>query len=643
MARTKSRAAKSSTSEDASRSALLARLFEELAEDEIWHVLTGALLSLDDDGRERLFERLHPETRAALKKALAPPRERPKTKPRRATSSDARTLWDRLWNEWNACVEESNKERGRYTLQEHDWDDPYTDFDALAGDLDALAAQWEPLLPRLLRDPDVQGFSFYDALRELDEDAATDLPEGYPDASDMDFVLGRALTQSALVWEHAAAKREGHDAFEWIEELVEFCQELDHTSLDEDVVVKFVTALPDDELRAILEGVSRARSKPPWKDALASPHTPWFRIAVALARRWDRPLHDALSRSHIDRDWTLAVPLLDELVRRKDFDGALTLAREAADALGSHDRKTRWAPERTFFLHLVGVHAFSLREKNPQVEKLLALWSKAAHAKGATELAVALDLQVLAQNKIADGDAMLGAFAAVAPELAALRERLYADWRAILIERTLGHTSARPDAACEWVSALVDAAREGESGAPKLREAVRAALDAVATHKPKPRSPSYSRYDFTAWDSPEEHAWHSAARLLLDLDAQGEVRRAAPAFVKLIDTEHEAARDPWLVTRRKWFERLGGAQLLSVSLDFWKAHIVRRVPDPSTAQSSSYETNVEWFVAVRELNPAASDVLLAQWATQHKNRKNLWKAMAARKMPVPAGVTRPRR
>ena len=99
--------------------ALLELLSHGLSEEEIQRVLAGALLALDERGRDRLLTRLGAETGATLRRLLASRgRSRAKAQPSPG-SAKIREEWENAWDEWEACAAESGDEDGRYVVREH--------------------------------------------------------------------------------------------------------------------------------------------------------------------------------------------------------------------------------------------------------------------------------------------------------------------------------------------------------------------------------------------------------------------------------------------------------------------------------------------------------------------------------------------
>jgi hypothetical protein len=88
--------------------------------------------------------------------------------------------------------------------------------------------------------------------------------------------------------------------------------------------------------------------------------------------------------------------------------------------------------------------------------------------------------------------------------------------------------------------------------------------------------------------------------------------------------------------RRRWVERLGGFDLFADVVAFCKAHARALVPDPGAAHGSNYEDCAEWITGILELDPAAYRTILAAWSVAHKRRRNLWQALAAKRLTLPS-------
>lgn len=200
----------------------------------------------------------------------------------------------------------------------------------------------------------------------------------------------------------------------------------------------------------------------------------------------------------------------------------------------------------------------------------------------------------------------LRAFRAVPPQARGVRDALFADWRALIVERTLrtAHDGGPPVPGGGWATALVDAVQEGAT--PVLHAAVRAALlevrAAIAGDRRAARDPRPA-FDRRTLLLP-------LAVLTRDLEAiTPALKRSAPKLLRLLSTSIRVGPGPLDAARREWWARLRGRELSPEILAFWKDNVARFVPDPGEA-TGDYSECADWLAAVDEINPPAARELL---------------------------------
>ena len=200
-----------------------------------------------------------------------------------------------------------------------------------------------------------------------------------------------------------------------------------------------------------------------------------------------------------------------------------------------------------------------------------------------------------------------------------MRDRLFADWRSLIVEETLEREreSERDESpGSVWVLALVDAARAGADGAASFRHTVRQWLGEAGR---TPASLQQSR--------------HALGTLTLDLEPGSSLRRTSPTLHRLLSTRPQG--EPTVTaSRRRWVARLGVADLFPEVLEFWRRHAASLAPDPAGATGSNYDDCAEWLAAVFELDPTAYQRLVHAWAGSHARRKNLWLAITRKRLPL---------
>jgi hypothetical protein len=595
--------------------ALFEMLSHGLSEDEIQRVVACALLALDEGGRDRFVARLGSETGGTLRRLLASRGERRATARPSPGAAKVRQEWEKAWGEWEACVAESQDEHGNYVIREHHWEEPYLDGASLAEDLEPIAARMRTILERVMDeglDPD---FGFLTAIEEMDAEIGSGLPDWMDPSSGDRCPLGPEVTGCLLEWEWRACQRDGRSAFALADAIRKLEASARIVSLDCDTVAKFIRELSDTDQQAILQGIIAHRAASHWAEILDTAHSGWFTIQQELARRWDPALFEETSRKNIAQNWELALPLVADLLSRKSLDQARPLVEEAVRALLRLKTGETWDPRQTLLIAHPALRHWS--DQHAAAFRLLESWRTIAIGLDQKEMAWALELQVAVGRRWADGDAVLTSFRRVAaPRFGSLRDRLFADWRALVVEKTLGRAADGRDAlGSAWVRALVDAARRGDHGAPSLRHAVRQWLEETG------RTPATL-----------QQSRHALGTLTLDLDLASSLPKTLPTLHRLLSRRPEGDRH-LSASRRRWVEGLGVADLLPEVIEFWRRHAAGLVPDPATPSGSNYDDCAEWLAAVFELDSAAYQRIVRGWAAAHARRKNLWLAITRRQLP----------
>lgn len=595
---------------DAEEGALLELLAHGLSEDEIRRVVACALLTLDEGSRDRFVARLGGETGEPLRGLLGSHgRSGAKARPSPG-GAKIRQEWEKAWSDWEACVAESEDEDGRYVIREHHWEQPYLDASSLALDLEPIAARMRARLERVMDEGLAPAFSFSSAIEEMDAEIGSGLPDWMDPSSGDGCALGPEVTGCLLEWEWRARRRDGHSAFELAEAIRKLEVSARIVSLDRDTVARFILRLGDADQKTVLKGIAAHRAA-----VLGEAHSGWFKIHHDLARRWDPGLFAETSRQHIAQNWALALPLVADLIRRKAFDQAPPLITEAVRALLRLTAGEAWDPRATLLIFHPALRHWN--DRHAAALPLLESWRKVATGLGQEEMACALELQLAVSRRWADGDAALAAFGQVpSPRFSDMRDRLFAEWRSLVVETTLGSRGdGRETPGSAWVRALVDAARAGNDGAPSFRRAVRQWLQEMES---TPATLLQTR--------------DALGTLTLDLDVGSALGRSLPTLHRLLSRRSEGDRS-LNASQRRFIEALGVADLFPEIAEFWRRHAPHLVPDPATA-NGYYDDCAEWLAAVFELDPVAYQRIVRGWATAHARRKNLWLAIRKRRLPL---------
>lgn len=588
---------------------ILDALHQTLSEREIQLVLARGLQALGDAGQKRLFARLDPDTSAVLRAVLEPTSKDRDAREVKPGKDKLRQEWKARRSEWDECIAESGLEDGKYVCQDEHWEPPYLAMDSVTADLEQIARRMRPLLGRVWDeglDPD---FSFAGALEAAAEEAGVGLPD-WMDAGEAPG-FGREVTTCLLEWEWRAARRDGVSAFQFLDRVRRLERSLQKATLDEDAIAAFVAALGADEQREILRGFERYHETDQWVEVLGNARSGWFLAYQRLARKWDPKLFAKSCRDNIAQDFRLALPLVTERLRRKAYADALALIEEAVRAMLQLDVGQTWDPRNGLLIRHPAL-AYQCWDLERAHFRLLEAWRKAAAGLGEDEVACALDLQIVVGRKRDDWDAVLAAFRGASKPC----EALFADWRTDAVERSVGVLGSRntpPEP--NWVHAVVDATRAGkadvflDAARHWLRETERTPA-ALARHR------------------------SAFATLALDIDGAGHFEKRCPTLHRLLSRERSGAREADGV-RRRWIAHLGGFDLFPDVVAFCKRNARTLVPDPSHAHASNYEDCAQWMAGILELDADAYRAILRGWFVDHRRRRNLWQALAGRRLPMP--------
>ena len=598
---------------------ILKRLSAGLSEEEIRRVLAGALNSLDQAGVDRLLRRLGSETGTALRRVLVADNSKHSPVPGRAKIKEE---WEQAWADWNSRIAEASDSEGDYVIQEHHWEEPYFDPLSVTHDLEPIAARMRKLLPRVFDENIDPDFSFAQAVQESIEEIKSGLADGMDPFAYEVFALGPEVTACLIDWEWRSARRRRRTAFQFADQLCLLEVSTHGLGLDDKVVARFIRGLDADAKNDVLKGIQAKRDQNPWKQALDSAHSGWFRIYTELCRGQDRPAYLENCRARISQDWTLALPVAKDLERRKKYAEILVLCAAALRSFLHLREGENWELRQELLVARAGYRVN--RQWDARVLDLLQIWGRSASALQEEEIAAAARLQSDLLEDWTNWDKTIAAFRRIPqPKFTPLRERLFAQWRELVAERSVGsvHYGLHGDPPQEphWVHALADAAWNGEGSQDSLCAWLRQWLDATER-------------DCTTLCLSQG----ALARLSLDLDSVTWLSPVSPTMARLL--AYNQSNDPRLgASRRKWLKRLGAYFLVPELLAFWRRNAQRLVPDPAASGGPDYQGCADWALALRELNPTSCKELLLQWSVAHRRRRNLWRALQRKGLSMSAG------
>ncbi len=576
---------------------LLSLLEAGFSDEELRTLLAEALLALDKAGLDALCSRLGEDTATTLRTMLSRLDDHPGERP--AVSLDRiGQEWEEAWSAWDGIIEASGDQHGDFVEQENHWEPPCLDLYAIANGLDEVAGR---LLPFVQHASDLEEAADFDLLAKVDEDLGNigaGLPEWFGDV-ELGDVVGPRLTELVLRWEwHRGSK--GTTPFAILDRIRRAECDSEGWTLDREALRGFVSRLPEAAQQEILRGLVEHGRMAHWAGVLTDAHSTWFPVYRELAQRWHPPVYLALCRDGISSDWSLAVPVLEDILARRAFAEADGVAASALDALLYLRGEKRWDPWDGLLVDQPGIRYRSGPDE--PVPRFLDLLARIAEGRGDTEGAEVLDSQAFLLQHWDRWDRVAVHLDEVEDRgHARVADRFFGLWTTSVARRSAA--SGRGDVAVGWVPLIAASLRTGTEP-----------YDAVA---------SLRGWIERAGANPSEFRRHRSELEVLtrDLGLGG----TAPALLRHLGTDDSRNA----VSRGVVLRRLGCDVLVPMLRQTWIRFAALLVPDPADNHGSHYEEHAAWLAVVRELNPAACNEVMASWHSQHARRRNLWAALTS--------------
>jgi hypothetical protein len=513
--------------------------------------------------------------------------------------------WNNLWERWDGHVCEVGDEKGKYTLQDADWEPPYFDPAALGNDLEKIAIEMKPMVSpvsELLDDPEL----FVDAVHEIDDNIHS-FPEWMQGEERCDF--GLETTTCLLDWTWRVMVRSGKTAEEFLERIFKLDDDASSVYLDSEAALDFFDGLPDDVCGKLYTVLGQERFAAKRNDL----HSLWHLIHQQYQQRFDPAAYLRSCERLLGSDWRYGESLIAAAISGGDFGQAEFFVEQTFVSLLR--AKEVWRPEDR--LLLTGPY-YSPGSGTSPASKLLKVWETIAEQQGNRPRAAACRLQRAAIVSAADWPAILNAFTEFESQggTPATGEKLFAEWRKKVVEwcPQCDQRGARP--ADSWIYWLIEARRDPLTQGASFLDHLKIWLGRFTG------SPAFIRDNRQA-----------LALLTRNLPSAEQIKGRYPTFYAHVLTM-QYTLDPTL--EKSLREALTFLTVDPVEIEpmpVWQEHLHLLVPSPGSGDSS-YKIDALSMKALFEVNRASYDKLIAEWKVVHRRRRNLWAEMAALKLPV---------
>jgi hypothetical protein len=572
---------------------------------------------LDAVGSRTLLEKIEenrknsdPDMIKTVKAALQPDKKTKAAKRKNSRVASGKRLvedWRVLWEQWDDIIGEVGDEEGKYSVQDHHWEEPYFDGSAVALDLEKVASEMLKQIDSvydLIDDPDL----FTAAIDDID-DAIESYPEWMGADSGDGCELEDQTTQCVLKWLWLSCKDEKNPGALLLKKLEEIEGRNDSVSLDRETTIHFVTHLPEPICREIHGELQNGR----FGEAQEKAYSQWNAIAHEFEGRYDKNLYLKRCGRDLEKNWHNGAPLIRKAIQEKDWESAESWLVKTFAAYRHWHATSTWYPEKGL---LIAAHqVWEDRAETAQAASLLELWSKVSGNLGNPERGIASRFQAAVLRGPEQLEKIVNEFKELrneAPQKSL--DMLFKQWQDEMALRSLPMYDDNDRFLDTWIHWAIVARTEND-GADRFRTKCDVWLDSILQSKSEFRK-----------------QWKLLACLTDDLADSPERRKRFPGLFKTA-IERFGGKSPLDKSRSLMVNSLCPSGTIEIVMEVWKKQFAHIIPDPA-GSSNDYLKPVAWVKALKELNPDDYSRVIKRWRTVHHRRRNLWKAMLDAGLPV---------
>lgn len=518
--------------------------------------------------------------------------------------------WRGLWRRWDEIVGEVGDEEGKYSVQDHHWEEPYFDGSAVAADLEPVAAE---MLKQIEEVFDLVGAPelFTKAIDEIDQ-AIKSYP-GWMGADSGDgCMLEGQTTNCVLRWLWLASQNETGPGVKLLKRVEEIERRSGCVGLDRKATVDFITGLPDPVCREIHGELQHGR----FREEQAIAYSQWNAIAHELERRYDQGLYLERCVRDLAKNWHNGEPLIKKAMADDDWHAAESWLVKTFASYRHGQNGPPWHPEQT--LLIADDQAWREDAETGRAAKLLELWSKVSEKLDHHARRLAARFQAVALRGPEQFERIIEEFKVLRDEKAPESlGTLFKQWQDEMTQRSLRVYRGENRFRDTWIHWAV-AAQTESNGKDRFRNKLDAWLNTLSRS-----GPEFSKQ------------WELLACLTNDLTDASAQRKRFPGLFKTA-VGRFGCKTSLEKSRSAAVSSLCPSGTMDTVTEVWKKQFTLIVPDPSRS-SNDYREPVAWAKALLELNPDAYSHLVKHWLSAHHRRRNLWKAMQKARLPVIEG------
>ncbi|HEA68914.1 MAG TPA: hypothetical protein ENI07_19190 [Desulfobacterales bacterium] len=593
-----------------SKSSVGQMLLKSLTSEQISNLLTVVSASMDLNTYMEKFEKIDPDMATTVKKILAAEKDPARIGRTKRLASVQRNMefWHSLWRNWDDIISEVGDEDGKYAVQDHHWEPPYFDGWSLAQDLEPIVEDMLSLIKDVfgeVDDPDL----FSKALEEIDDQIGS-YPEWMGVEHGEPCGLEEKVTRCVLKWLWLSLQHEKYPGQTLAEKAADLEGRFEMVALDGNAFIDFFVKLPAGICREIYEFLKGSDHGVD----LDNTYSPWHQINHDYEERFDTGKYLETCRKHLTKNWRYGRPLVDDALKQNDFQKAESLLIKTFSSYLDVHSKKKWRPETSLLLKETRSYS---NEGDEEIASLLTIWADVAKRLNLLERSAAAELQAVVFRTPENWNMVLKAFRRLSSlDTQKKLNPLFAQWKDEMAAVSYPYFMDQRKISDTWIHWLIDAILDVKQNKELFLDKLNEWLSGL-----KDNTKAFRKQ------------WHWVARLTKDLPDGKILKEKYPSLWKTVLPENSSG-EALTASRRKGLRELKAGQCLETVLEVWQKQLRRIVPDPAHAYKSDYEEHSRWAQALFELNRDEYRILITNWLKKHNRRRNLWRDMQARHLPV---------
>lgn len=554
------------------------------------------------------LKKVDPDIAETIEKVVAISSGKIQEHPVRRLASNKRILehWDSLWSQWDSIVFKVGDEKGKYAIQDVDWEPPYFDGYTLAEDLDEIAKDMLPHIDdvyEMVKNPDL----FYDAIEEIDSNISS-YPEWF--GGDDGCQLGRNVTLCVLKWLWLGCQNNIHSGTVFLSRVYELEKFEDNVYLNNDESLSFFAKLPDVACREIYEQFSNDK----YKQMVDKTYSKWHKINHLYEQRFDSSKYLETCSKYLSEDWKYGKPLIDDAIAQGDYQKADLLLQRTFLSYLYRDEKNVWYPEIS--LLLAEERNYNEDDKE-EIAELLKLWLEVSEKLGNTVRSAASKLQSIMYLTPEDLDTVICEYKKLrVPEVKEVIDHLFSKWQREIVQRSIHSRMNSNIFSDTWIHWLIEAELDVTGKKEWFLKKLQVWLDSLKND-----------------EKVFKQQWILFVRLTNDLHGSDNLQKQYPVFFDVV-LQSDFEKSKLDKIRGNKLKKMDAGNYVSTVMDIWRKHLYCIVPDPANLYNSRYDEHAKWMKALYELNHDEYKNLLSRWHQTHKQRRNLWRDMKKQQLPI---------